>query len=82
MAILVLPLGLIIGLIVGDERRARIATLVVGLATFLALAIIAIAGVEVSPLEVLVLLVGTPIAMWLASVGARLRHRGKSGRVS
>jgi hypothetical protein len=74
MALLMLPLGLIIGLIVADEIRAFIVTLVIGLTAVSVLFIVALAGVEVSPLEVGVLLVGTPIAMWLARLGVRLRH--------
>lgn len=75
MALLILPLGLVIGLIVADGRRAGFLTLVIGLAALLALGIAALRGVEVSPWETLALVVCLPLAMLLASWGARVRQR-------
>ena len=75
MALLVLPLGFVLGLILADAFWAAIVTAVVGLAALLVLLILAMSGIEVSPLEVLTLLIGTPIAMWLSSLGVRLRRR-------
>jgi hypothetical protein len=67
MALLILPIGLVIGLIVADGQRAVFLTLVIGLAP--------LRGVEVSPWETLILVVGLPLAMVLASWGARVRQR-------
>ena len=75
MALLILPIGLIIGLIVADARRAMIVILVIGLFALLALGIFALAGVEVSPFETLALLVCLPLAMLLARFGAQRRRR-------
>jgi hypothetical protein len=75
MALLTLPIGRVIGLIVADGRRAVFLTLVIGLAALLTLGLAALRGVEVSPWETLVLVVGLPLAMLLASWGARVRQR-------
>jgi hypothetical protein len=54
MALLILPIGLVIGLIVADGRRAVFLTLVIGLAALLTLGLAALRWVEVSPWETLI----------------------------
>jgi hypothetical protein len=75
MALLILPIGLVLGYILGNARLAPIITLVVGA---LALLAYVVSGVDVSPFEALILIVCTPVAMWLAKWGAARRRRRHS----
>ena len=71
VALLILPIGLALGFILGRARLAAGITLVIG-----ASAVVAywVSGFEVSPIESAILLVGTPIAMWLAKWAAERRR--------
>jgi hypothetical protein len=82
MAILILPIGLVLGWFIRPPRRAALSTVAVGLAALLVLAALAIGGAEVSPLETLVLVVGTPLAALLAHKVSlsRVTTKGSSDR--
>ena len=62
MAFLVFPIGALLGWFVRPPRRAAVATSVVGLGALAVLVALWSNGAEVSPLETLVLVVGTPIS--------------------
>lgn len=78
MALLIFPIGVVLGLLIRSPRWAAAVTAALGLGSLAVLAVLWVRGVEISPLEVLVLLIGTPIAavtafkvaQWRASRGA------------
>jgi hypothetical protein len=74
VALLIVPLGILLGWFVRPPRRAASATHAVGFGGFVVLSLLwGFTGVEVSPWEAMVLLVGTPLAGALASSVARWR---------
>lgn len=73
MALLILPIGVLVGWFVRPPRRAAIVTAVVGGIALVGMVVLIAAGTGASPLETLVLAVGTPIASWIAFAVARRR---------
>lgn len=73
MALLIFPIGLALGWFIAQPLRAAAVTGAVGVLALVMLVILGIRGSEVSPLESLVLIIGTPIAAALASAVARRR---------
>jgi len=73
MAILILPIGLVLGWFIRPPRRAAVATIAVGIGALVVLVILALTGTEVSPLEAAVLVIGTPLAAFIAFRVARWR---------
>jgi hypothetical protein len=74
VALLIFPLGIVLGWFVRPPRRAAVATQGVGFCAFVALSFLwGFSGVEVSPLEPIVLLLGTPFAGVMASSVGRWR---------
>jgi hypothetical protein len=79
MALLIFPIGVLLGWLVRPAQRAAWATVAVGAAALVVLVALWVGGVEVSPLETVVLFVGTPIAAWIAyRVAVRRRTRGRT----
>ena len=66
MAILIFPIGLALGWCIRPPGRAAAVTTAVGLVALAVLGVLGLTGAEVSPLETLVLILGTPIAAVLA----------------
>ncbi|NUR05982.1 MAG: hypothetical protein HOQ45_03105 [Nocardioidaceae bacterium] len=62
MAILIFPIGLVLGWLIRPPHRAAVVTAGLGGIALAVLVVLLVAGVDVSPLETLVLLFGTPIA--------------------
>ena len=73
MALLIFPIAVVLGWFVHPPRRAAVATYAVGSGVLVVLAILWVVGLEVSPWETVVLLLGTPLAGALASWVARRR---------
>lgn len=73
MALLIFPIAVLLGWYVRPPRRAAIVTAVVGGIAFVGMVVLIAAGTGASPLEALVLAVGTPISGWLAFAVARRR---------
>ncbi len=73
MALLILPIGLALGWVLGKVRVAVILTLAIGAGALVVYLIAGTRGVEVSPFETLVLIVCLPVAMWLAKWAAARR---------
>jgi hypothetical protein len=74
VALLIIPLGIALGWFLRPPRRAAVATQSVGFGAFVALSLLwGFTGAEVSPLEPIVLLLGTPVAGVLASSVSRWR---------
>jgi hypothetical protein len=68
VALLIIPLGILLGWFLRPPHRAAVATQSVGFSAFIALSLLwGFTGVEVNPLEPILLLVGTPFAGALAS---------------
>lgn len=88
MALLIIPLGVVLGWFLRPPRRAVVATQSVGFGAFVVLSLLwGFTAVAVNPFEPVVLLVGTPFAGALASWISRwrlLRRRDRtaSGRSS
>ena len=82
MALLIFPLGILLGWLVRPPRRAEVATYVLGFGAFMVLSLLwaFIGGFMVSPLDGLVLLFGTPLAGALASWVARWRLSRRAQR--
>jgi hypothetical protein len=66
MAILIFAIGAVLGWFIRPPMRAAAVTTAVGLGALAVLGVLALTGAEVSPLEALVLVFGTPIAAVLA----------------
>jgi hypothetical protein len=81
MALLIFPLAIVLGWFVRPPRRAATATYALGFGVFVVLSLLWVVGLEVSPWEAVVLIVGTPLAGSLASwVGRwRLSRRPPAG---
>lgn len=75
MALLIFPIGVLLGWLIHSPRRAAAATGAVGAAALAVYLGLGLTGVEVSPLETLVLVLGTPTA-------AALAHKIARGRLS
>lgn len=74
MALLIFPLGVLLGWFVRPPRRAAVAVQSVGFGAFVVLSLIwGFTDVEVDPLEPVVLVFGTPFAGALASWVSRWR---------
>jgi hypothetical protein len=73
MALLILPIGVALGWFIRPPRRAAGFTVAVGLAGLAVLLISWLSGAQVSPLETVVLVIGTPIAAALAFKVAQWR---------
>lgn len=73
MAILIFPIGVVLGLLIRPPMRAAAVTAALGLGALVVLGVLWSRGVEISPLEVLVLLIGTPLAAALALKTAQWR---------
>lgn len=74
MALLIVPIGVLVGWLVRPAQRAAWATAAIGAAALVALVALWIGDAEVSPIETAVLVLGTPIAAWLAYRVAAWRH--------
>ena len=75
MAVLILPIGLALGFILGQARLAAIITLIIGALGPVLLVVIGTRDNGISPIEMTILIFGTPVAMWLAKWGAERRRR-------
>jgi hypothetical protein len=73
MALVILPVAFVLGLVIGDARRASVACLLVWLAAMVGLLVAKVGGAEVSPWEALVLTVCLAPAVLLARLAVRLR---------
>jgi hypothetical protein len=74
VALLIFPIGIVLGWFVRPPRRAAVATQAVGFGALVVLSLLwGFGDVVVSPLETLVLVFGTPLAGVLASSVARWR---------
>lgn len=79
MALLIVPVGIVLGWFVRPPRRAAVATQTVGFGAFVLLSLVwGFTDIEVSPVEPLILLVGTPLAGAIASTVARWRLSRRS----
>jgi hypothetical protein len=75
MALLILPLGVILGLVVWPPKRAAWYTVAVGVGALAVLGGFWVSDTEVSPWESLMLAIGTPVAAWLAFAVSKPRRR-------
>lgn len=73
MALLIFPIGVLLGWFIRQPRRAAIVTAVVGGIALVGMVVLIAAGTGASPLETLVLAVGTPTSSWIAFAVARHR---------
>jgi hypothetical protein len=73
MAILIFPIGVVLGWFIRPPGRAAAVTTAVGLGALAVLGVLWLTGAEVSPFETLGLVLGTPIAAGLAFQVARWR---------
>lgn len=62
MALLIFPIGVVLGWFIRPPRRAAAVTIGVGVGVLAVLGVLWFTGAEVSPLETLVIVFGTPIA--------------------
>jgi drug/metabolite transporter (DMT)-like permease len=77
MAILIFPIGLLLGWLIRPPRRAAAATAAVGLGGLIFFVVLGLNSDEgVSPIETALLVLGTPIAAALAYKLSRRRLRG------
>ena len=79
MAILIFPIGVLLGWFIRPPRRAAVVTAAVGVVALVALAILWSTGAEVSPIETVVLAMGTPVAAFLAFKVAEWRLSRRTG---
>ena len=80
MALLIFPIGVLLGWFIRPPARAAWVTAFVGVGALSVLGVLWLRGVEVSPLETLVLVVGTPLAALIALKVAQ-RRMARQGRV-
>ena len=66
MAVLIFPIGLLLGWLIRPPRRAAAVTAAVGIAGLAFFVILGLNSEGVSPIEIAVLVLGTPIAAALA----------------
>ena len=74
MALLILPVGFVLGLVIRDARRASLACALIWLAAMVAWTAAKLGGIEVSPWEALALTLCLVPAIALARLAARLRR--------
>ncbi len=79
MAILIFPIGVLLGWLIRPPRRAAVVTAAVGVVALAVLAILWFTGAEVSPIETVVLAMGTPVAALLAFMVAEWRLARRTG---
>jgi hypothetical protein len=72
MALIFLPIAVVVGLVLGDVRRASRASFLIWLVAIVALVTVTLSGAVVSPWEIAVLVVCLPPAIMLARLTARL----------
>jgi hypothetical protein len=83
MALLIFPLGILLGWFVRPPRQAEVATFALGYGALIVLSLLwGFIGFVVSPFDGLVLLVGTPLAGALASWVARWRLSRRAERTA
>lgn len=76
MALLIIPIGAVLGWFVRPPSRAAGVTVAVGVVALVVLAILWVGGAEVSPVETLFLIVGTPPSALMAfKIAERRRSR-------
>jgi hypothetical protein len=80
MALLIFALGTVLGWFIRPPGRAALVTTAVGVGALAVLAVLWLTGAEVSPLETIVLLFGTPIAAGLAFQVAQWRLSRNTSR--
>ena len=80
MALLIFPVGVLLGWFIHSPKRAAVVTGIVGLAALVVYIGLGLTGVEVSPIEAVVLILGTPIAAFLAFRVAGWRLSRRSAR--
>jgi len=73
MALLIFPIAIALGWFVRPPGRAGTATYALGFGAFVVLSLLWVVGLEVSPWETVILIVGTPVAGGLASWVGRWR---------
>ena len=73
MALLILPIGFVLGLVIRDARRASLACALIWLAAMVVWLAANLAGLEASPWEALALTVFLLPAILLARLAVRLR---------
>jgi len=73
LALVILPVGFVLGLVIRDARRASAACVLVWLIAMVGLLIAKLGGAEVSPWEALVLTVCLAPAVLFARLAVRLR---------
>ena len=73
MAILIFPIAVVLGWLIRSPRRAAIVTAALGLGALVVLVCLSVAGAEVSPIEMAVLALGTPLSAALAHAIAKWR---------
>ena len=66
MALLIFPIGAVLGWFILPPRRAAMVTVTVGVVALAVLVALWASGAGVSPLETVVLIIGTPISAALA----------------
>ena len=78
MAILIFPIGVVLGWFIRPPRRAAMVTAALGLGALVVLVGLLVAGAEVSPIEMAVLAIGTPLSAALAHAIAKWRDARRS----
>jgi hypothetical protein len=80
MALVIFALGTVLGWFIRPPGRAALVTTAVGVGALAVLAVLWLTGAEVSPLETIVLLFGTPIAAGLAGLASSAHAAECAGR--
>jgi hypothetical protein len=80
VTLLIFPLGVLLGWFIRPPQRAATVTAVVGGIAFVVMLFLAAAGA--SPIQTMILGVGTPIASWMAFAISRRRVARNRARVS
>ena len=78
MALLILPIGVVLGWFIHPPKRAAAVTAALGLGALVLYIGLGFTGVSVSPIETIVLLLGTPLAALLAFRVAQWRRSRQS----
>jgi uncharacterized membrane protein len=78
MALLIFPIAVALGWLIRSPIRAAAVTAAVGLGALVVLVCLWVAGTEVSPLETIVLAIGTPLSAALAHAVAKWRDARRS----
>jgi hypothetical protein len=80
MALLIFPLAIVLGWFVHSPGRAAAVTAAIGIGALALYLLLGVTGVVVSPLETTVLLLGTPLAAFLAFRVAQWRRSRRTTR--